>query len=82
MKYTFENAYKEMDEIYRRSGFEGVAEAADAGDEWVFVPKIDNDESLIGEHPIFFNKETGKIRRMVFDVPDLELLKSAKKIQL
>ncbi len=31
--YTFEEAYKEIDEIYKRSGFEGIVEAADAGDE-------------------------------------------------
>ena len=31
MAYTFEEAYKEIDEIYRRSGFRGIADAADAG---------------------------------------------------
>ena len=82
MAYTFEEAYKEIDEIYRRSGFRGIADAADAGDEWAFIQKFDDDELLRGEHPVFFHKKTGKIRRMVFDVSDLELLKSAKKIQL
>ena len=82
MVYTFEDAYKEIDEIYKRSGFSGIAEAADAGDEWVFIQKFGDDERLLGEHPLFFHKKTGNIRRMEFDVPDLELLKSAKKIQL
>ena len=79
MAYTFEEAYKEIDEIYKRSGFESIAEAADAGDEGAFIQKFDDGERLLGEHPLFFHKETGVIRRMVFDVPDLELLKSAKK---
>ncbi len=82
MAYTFKDAYKEIEEIYRRSGFDGIAEAADAGDEWAFIQKFDDNEQLLGEHPLFFHKKTGNIRRMVFDVPDLELLKSAKIIQL
>ena len=82
MAYTFEEAYKEIDEIYKRSGFESIAEAADAGDEGAFIQKFDDGERLLGEHPLFFHKETGVIRRMVFDVPDLELLKTTKKIQL
>lgn len=79
MQYTFEEAYKEIDEIYKRSGFGGMAEAADAGDEWAFIQNFNDGERLLGEHPLFFHKETEIIRRMVFDVPDLELLKSAKK---
>lgn len=56
-----------------------MAEAADAGDEWAFIQNFNDGERLLGEHPLFFHKKTGIIRRMVFDVPDLELLKSAKK---
>ena len=44
MAYTFEEAYKEIDEIYKRSGFGGIAEAADAGDEWAFIQNFNDGE--------------------------------------
>ena len=55
MAYTFEEAYKEIDEIYKRSGFGGIAEAADAGDEWAFIQNFNDGERLLGEHPLFFH---------------------------
>ena len=48
----------------------------------LLINEFNDGERLLGEHPLFFHKKTGIIRRMVFDVPDLERLKSAKKIQL
>ena len=81
---SLETACEQMYETYRRCGYPGIGGIGDVGGEWVFVqaPEKENGDLPLGDHPIFIDKETGKTRRMVFDVPDLQLLNSARKVRV
>jgi len=59
MMITFKDAYREIDQIYKRFGAKGVGAAADCGDEWAFHH---GGGKMVGIPIIFVNKETGEQR--------------------
>ena len=81
---AFETVCEQRYKTYLRCGYPGIGGIGDVGKEWVFVqaPEEKGGELPIGDHPVFINKETGECRRMVFDIPDIKLLNTAKPIDV
>lgn len=79
---SFEALCEKMYKDYRQCGYPGIGGIGDAGNEWVFIqaPKEKNGKLPLGDTPLFINKETGESRWMVFDVPDLNLIKTTKQL--
>ena len=81
---SLESLCEKMYKDYRQTGYPGIGGIGDAGEEWVFIqaPKEKDGELPRGLHPQFINKETGEYRCMVFDVPDINLLKATKQLEV
>ena len=82
--FSFEKACEKMYRYCKLWNFPGIGSIGDVGNEWAFLPapEIKGADLPVGVLPCFVNKDTGETRNMVFDVPDLLLIKDAKRIEV
>lgn len=78
---TFEEGLKKADRLYKSWGYPGVGVAGDAGKDWIFQAKPNDGEDDLLPHPLFINKETGKLKWcFIFDKESRDRMYAAKQI--